>query len=118
MVICYISLDLIFQTQPPKKKVNGYFSRNISIPSDVLQGGHISPLLFNLYLYGISLVFEYSKFSLFLGELKLYYTLNSTENYKKIVLTFEISVFIMAFKSVLCCFITLYRKKSPINDKL
>jgi retron-type reverse transcriptase len=53
-------------------KVFGYKSAICNIPSGVPQGGHISPLLFSLFINSIKSVIRNSKFLLFADDLKLF----------------------------------------------
>jgi len=60
-----------------KVRLHGYVSNNISIPSGVPQGGHISPLLFILCMNDVGLIFKHAHFSMFADDLKLYYNIDS-----------------------------------------
>lgn len=50
-------------------KVGSSISNLVSISSGVLQGGHLSPLLFLIVINDIGKVFRYCKFSLFAEDL-------------------------------------------------
>lgn len=53
-------------------KVLGSKSEIFTIPSGVPQGGHLSPLLFSLFINSVKAVIQNSKFLLFADDLKLF----------------------------------------------
>ena len=58
-------------------KYNNFSSDPISIISRVLQGDHISPLLFLLYINDISSVLKHTNILLFADDTKIYKTIYS-----------------------------------------
>jgi len=41
-------------------QVHGFYSNTVPVPSGTLQGGHLSPILYNLFINGLSLVLAMS----------------------------------------------------------
>lgn len=83
-VLNWFSSYIPFRTH--KVRVNGCISKNISIS----QGGHISPLLFILYMNDVGLIFNnYAHFSVDADDLKLYCTISSLEDGLKLQKDFD-----------------------------
>ncbi|CAI6352586.1 unnamed protein product [Macrosiphum euphorbiae] len=103
-----------------KVRLHGYVSNNISIPSGVPQGGHISPLLFILYMNDVGLVFKHAQFSMFADDLKLFYNINSLDDGSKLQDDFD-NFKAWCYNNGLqvninkCNSISFYRNKSPFN---
>lgn len=53
-------------------KVFGHISNAIEIPSGVPQGGHLSPIIFSLFVNGLKNVIPYTKFLMFADDLKIF----------------------------------------------
>jgi len=53
-------------------KVFGFKSAVVPVPSGVPQGGHLSPLLFSLFVNGITKAAPKCKFLMFADDLKLF----------------------------------------------
>jgi len=58
-------------------KVLGFKSAAVSVPSGVPQGGHLSPLLFSLFVNGIAKAAPKCKFLMFADDLKLFCKIES-----------------------------------------
>ncbi|CAI6370620.1 unnamed protein product [Macrosiphum euphorbiae] len=101
-------------------KEAGIYSNNISIPSGVPQGGHISPLLFILYMNDVGLVFKHTQFSMFADDLKLFYNINSLDDGSKLQDDFD-NFKAWCYNNGLqvninkCNSISFFRTKSPLN---
>lgn len=93
-------LSSYISCRSPKIRLHGYVSNNISIPSGVTEGGHVSLLLFILYMNDIDLVFKHTHFSMFADDLKLYNinSLGETLNYKTTLIILEPAAIIMVYK--------------------
>lgn len=94
-------LSSYISCRSPKIRLHGYVSNNISIPSGVTQSGHVSLLLFILYMNDIGLFFKHAHFSMFADYLKLNYNINSlseTLNYKMTLIILEPGAIIMVYK--------------------
>lgn len=58
-------------------KVLGYSSKLLPVSSGTPQGGHLSPILFNLFINGISSVLKNCHFLFFADDLKIYSRISS-----------------------------------------
>jgi hypothetical protein len=65
-------------------KVNGSLSDTIQVPSGVPQGGHLSPLLFVIFILDIGNCFKYCRYQLFADDLKIYANILSPIDHCKI----------------------------------
>ena len=65
-------------------KINGFLSNKIPVPSGVPQGGHLSPLLFALFILDIGACFKYCKYQLFADDLKMYANVKTINDQYKI----------------------------------
>jgi hypothetical protein len=65
-------------------KINGFLSNKIPVPSGVPQGGHLSPLLFALFILDIGACFKYCKYQLFADDLKIYANVVTIDDHYKI----------------------------------
>jgi hypothetical protein len=65
-------------------KINSSISNIVSISSGVPQGGHLSPLLFLIFINDVGKVFKYCKFSLFADDFKMYLPLSSISDAKNL----------------------------------
>jgi hypothetical protein len=66
------------------QKINNHLSSKFHVPSGVPQGGHLSPLLFLIFLLDIDSCFKYSNFSLFADDLKIYYAILTPDDCLKL----------------------------------
>jgi hypothetical protein len=94
-ILNWFNSYISFRSQ--KVGVNGCISKNISVPSGVPQGGHISPLLFILYMNDVGLVFKFTNFSMYADDLKLYCIINSLEDGLRLQKDFD------NFREWCCC---------------
>ncbi|XP_050531542.1 uncharacterized protein LOC126900110 [Daktulosphaira vitifoliae] len=65
-------------------KILNQVSSTFSVSSGVPQGGHLSPLLFLLFINDLKSVFHFCKYSLFADDLKMYMVVNSLEDCRKL----------------------------------
>lgn len=61
-------------------KINNIKSNIVTIPSGVPQGGHLSPLLFALFINGISSVLKHCQFLIFADDIKIFLRINSSND--------------------------------------
>lgn len=61
-------------------KINIILSNTIEVTSGVPQAGHLSPLIFLLFVNDLDKTFKYSKFLLFADDLKLYNSIDTLNN--------------------------------------
>lgn len=61
-------------------KINGHKSSVSFVPSGVPQGGHLSPLLFSLFLNGLKQIIPNCKFLVFADDLKLFMKIKSIDD--------------------------------------
>jgi hypothetical protein len=81
-LISWIHSYLINKTQ--QVKINGFLSDVIKVPSGVPQGGHISSLLFVIFILDIKSYFKYFNYQFFADNLKIYAHVISENHYYKI----------------------------------
>jgi hypothetical protein len=79
-------------------KVLGCKSETICVPSGVLQGGHLSPLLFFLLVIGLKLVILDSRFLMFVDDLKIFRAIESVTDC--VILQNELNVLVLWFNSI------------------
>lgn len=65
-------------------KVNNFISAQFGISSGVPQGSHCAPLLFNLFVNDLMGVINYSTFSMFADDLKLYKNIEQCDDTLKL----------------------------------
>jgi hypothetical protein len=65
-------------------KLGNSVSLSINVISGVPQGGHLSPLLFTLFINDVKDLFKNSNFLMFADDLKLYMPIYSHEDYLKL----------------------------------
>jgi hypothetical protein len=63
-------------------KINGFCSNPTSVTSGVPQGGHLSPVLFALFINGIKDVIQHSELLLFADDIKLFLRIDTTDDCK------------------------------------
>jgi hypothetical protein len=63
-------------------KINGFCSNPTSVTSGVPQGGHLSPVLFALFVNGIKDVIQHSDLLLFADDIKLFLRIDTTDDCK------------------------------------
>lgn len=51
--------------------VNGFLSDPLPVPLSVLQGGHLFPLLFTIFIMNTSICFKFYNRQLFVDDIKL-----------------------------------------------
>lgn len=61
-------------------KINGICSSPVNVTSGVPQGGHLSPVLFALFINGIKDVVKYCELLIFADDIKLFLRINSTDD--------------------------------------
>lgn len=61
-------------------KINSNLSNIIKVTSGVPQGGHLSPLLFLIFVNDLDTIFKHAKCLLFADDLKLYYSVNDGDD--------------------------------------
>jgi len=65
-------------------KIGNFLSRKISVPSGVLQGFHLGPLLFTVFINDICECFTCAFFLLFADDLKMSLVIRTPEDYDKL----------------------------------
>jgi len=60
-------------------QVHGFYSETVLVPSGIPQGGHLSPILFNLFINGLSLVLKKCQILFFADDLKIFTRIFSGE---------------------------------------
>lgn len=61
-------------------KILDQLSSSFNASPGVLQGGHLSPLLFSLFINDLKSVFRFCEYSLFADDLKMYMSVNSLDD--------------------------------------
>lgn len=61
-------------------KINGFLSDTFPVSSGVPQGGHLSPLLFAIFIMDISNCFKFCDYLLFADDLKIFANVSSLDN--------------------------------------
>jgi hypothetical protein len=61
-------------------QVHGFYSETVPVPSGTPQGGHLSPILFNLFINGLSLVLKKCQILFFADDLKIFTRISSFED--------------------------------------
>jgi len=61
-------------------QVHGFYSNTVPVPSGTPQGGHLSPILFNLFINGLSLVLKKCQTLFFADDLKIFTRISSLED--------------------------------------
>jgi len=64
------------------KIINGFCSSPTSVTSGVPRGGHLSPVLFALFVNGIKDVIQHSELLLFADDIKLFLRIDTTDDCK------------------------------------
>jgi hypothetical protein len=77
-ILSWIRSFLTNRTQ--QVKIIDTLSSSYKVNSGVPQGGHLSPLLFLLFMNDVKSIFRYCKLSLFADDLKLYLVINSLDD--------------------------------------
>jgi hypothetical protein len=61
-------------------QVYGFYSKTVPVPSGTPQGGHLSRILFNLFINGLSLVLKKCQILFFADDLKIFIRISSFED--------------------------------------
>jgi len=69
-LLTWISSYLVNRVQ--QVKINGFLSNKIPVPYWCSPRGHLSPLLFALFILDIDACFKYCKYHMFADDLKIY----------------------------------------------
>lgn len=102
--------------------VLGKVSSSFNTFSGVPQGGHLSPLLFLLFINDVKLLFKFCKFSLFADDLKMYIKINSVNDCEKLqsdLVRFSnwCSTNKLKINIDKCAIISFTRRKNPLIHK-
>lgn len=79
-------------------KINGYQSADVSVPSGVPQGDHLSSLLFSLFVNGLKFAIPDRRYLMFADDLKLFRKIQSVADY--VTLQKEIDSLILWFNLI------------------
>lgn len=101
-------------------RVQGFNSTLTSVPSGTPQGGHLSPLLFLIFINDISSVLNNCQFLLFADDLKIYTRVSSINDC--VILQNELNVLFdwckkwgMSLNISKCYSMSFYRSRSPLQ---
>lgn len=89
-LLCWLSSYLTERQQIVK--VKSYYSRVFTASSTVPQGGHLAPLLFNLFINDVVTCFHHSKVLLYADDIKIFRIVdspNASEEVQDDILRFE-----------------------------
>lgn len=78
--------------------INGSKSEVSPIPSGVPQGGHLSPLLFALFIYGVKEMLPNSNFLVFADDLKIFRRIRNESDC--LLLQDELNTLVNCFESI------------------
>jgi len=70
-------------------KINGLCSKLVDVTSGVPRGGHLSPVLFSLFIYGIKRVIHHKDFLIFADDVKLFLRVNSAQGCRLLLNDFD-----------------------------